>query len=52
MTNEIPDFTINGQYAEKDEDVEAPNCLICQELVKAAEKRIQNKSSEVNFNSF
>lgn len=49
MTNEIPDNTINGEIADKyeNDDVAAPNCLICQTLIKEAEKKIQDKNSEV-----
>ncbi|XP_052868178.1 uncharacterized protein LOC128274121 [Anopheles cruzii] len=45
-TNEIPDSTVNGHVTIDQAPMSGtPECLVCQEMVKQAEKRIKNKKS-------
>ncbi|XP_055637082.1 uncharacterized protein LOC129775888 isoform X2 [Toxorhynchites rutilus septentrionalis] len=46
-TNEIPDITVNGQITvDHEPTVITPECLVCEEMVKAVEKRVRNKKSK------
>uniref|UniRef100_A0A182KDI5 Saposin n=1 Tax=Anopheles christyi TaxID=43041 RepID=A0A182KDI5_9DIPT len=46
-TNEIPDITVNGQITiHHTLMTSTPECLLCQEMVKEIEKRVQNKKSK------
>lgn len=47
-TNEIPDYTYNGQPI-KTKEIEytaTPNCILCEQIVKEVEKNIHNKNSK------
>ncbi|XP_058444014.1 uncharacterized protein LOC131425826 isoform X2 [Malaya genurostris] len=46
-TNEIPDITVNGQITvDHQATIATPECLVCEEMVKAVEKRVKNKKSK------
>lgn len=46
-TNEISDFTVNGQITlDHQTSVTSPECLVCEEMVKEVEKRVKNKKSK------
>lgn len=47
-TNEIPDYTYNGQpiTTKEVEYVATPNCILCEQIVKEVEKNIHNKNSK------
>uniref|UniRef100_A0A8W7PX27 Saposin B-type domain-containing protein n=1 Tax=Anopheles coluzzii TaxID=1518534 RepID=A0A8W7PX27_ANOCL len=46
-TNEIPDITVNGEITiDHTLMSSSPECLVCQEMVKEVEKRVQNKKSK------
>ncbi|XP_049291934.1 uncharacterized protein LOC125768384 [Anopheles funestus] len=46
-TNEIPDITVNGQITVDHTPMNStPECLVCEEMVKAVEKRVKNKKSK------
>ncbi|XP_053661914.1 uncharacterized protein LOC128711071 [Anopheles marshallii] len=46
-TNEIPDTTVNGQITIDHIPMNStPECLVCEEMVKAVEKRVKNKKSK------
>uniref|UniRef100_A0A182MI21 Saposin n=1 Tax=Anopheles culicifacies TaxID=139723 RepID=A0A182MI21_9DIPT len=46
-TNEIPDATVNGQITIEHTPMSStPECLVCEEMVKEVEKRVQNKKSK------
>ncbi|XP_052900380.1 uncharacterized protein LOC128306806 [Anopheles moucheti] len=46
-TNEIPDTTVNGQITIDHMPMNStPECLVCEEMVKAVEKRVKNKKSK------
>uniref|UniRef100_A0A182W5X7 Saposin n=1 Tax=Anopheles minimus TaxID=112268 RepID=A0A182W5X7_9DIPT len=46
-TNEIPDVTVNGQITIDHMPMSStPECLVCEEMVKEVEKRVENKKSK------
>lgn len=50
VTNEIPDYTYNGQpiRTKEVEYTATPNCILCEQVIKEIEKNIHNKKSKVN----
>lgn len=48
-TNEIPDFTVNGQPINAQESTGSGECMLCVEVVGGAENKIEQGMKKVNF---